>query len=86
MPQYKNASDEKAAALNGQASGNLDAGSSARDTSNRYLRATLLLATVLFLTALAQRFSTRPVRIGLVVVSASVLVLALVFLGTYPRA
>jgi hypothetical protein len=86
MPQYRNASEQRAAALNSQAGAHFNAGSDARSTSDRYLRVTLLLATVLFLTAIAQRFTTRAVRIGLLVVSAGILVLALVFIGTYPRA
>jgi hypothetical protein len=46
----------------------------------------VLLATVLFLTALAQKFTVRRVRIGLLVVCGVLLVVALVFLATYPRA
>jgi hypothetical protein len=41
---------------------------------------------VLFLTALAQKFKLEGVRIGLFAVSAVLLVIALYFVGTYPRA
>ena len=46
----------------------------------------MLLATVLFLTALAQKFKVHRVRVGLLVVCGVLLVVALYFLVTYPRA
>jgi hypothetical protein len=41
---------------------------------------------VLFLTALAQKFTVTRVRIGLIVVCGTLLVIALAFIATYPRA
>jgi hypothetical protein len=46
----------------------------------------VLLATVLFLTALAQKFRFENVRIGLLVVCTVLLVVGLVFIVTFPRA
>jgi hypothetical protein len=46
----------------------------------------VLLANVLFLTALAQKFTVRQVRVGLLVMCGVLLAVALVFLLTYPRA
>lgn len=86
MPQYHNASDERAATASRRASAAFDAGTQARETGDKYLRITVLLATVLFLTAIAQKFAVLKVRIGLLVVSAVLLVVALSFIGTYARA
>ena len=58
----------------------------AREQGERYIRDTILLATVLFLTALAPRFKVRALRLGLLGVSLALLVVALYFIGTYPRA
>lgn len=86
MPQYENAAAERAVARAQQASAAFEAGTAAREKGDKYLRNTVLLATVLFLTALAQRFKVHAVRTGLLVVCAVLLVIALVFIGTYPRA
>lgn len=86
MPQYKNAQAEKAVAKEAQAAHVFDEGTRARETADRYLRNTVLLATVLFLTALAQRFKVHSVRVGLLAVCGILLVIALYFIVTYPRA
>ena len=52
---------------------------------DKYLRNTVLLATVLFLTALAQKFKVHSVRLGLLVLCSVLLAIALVFIATYPR-
>lgn len=86
MPQYHNAAAERAAAYDEKASAAFEAGTKARERGDKYLRNTVLLATVLFLTALAQKFKLQNVRIGLLGVSAVLLVIALFYVGTYPRA
>jgi hypothetical protein len=86
MPQYQNAAAEQAAAYDEKASTAFEQGTKARERGDRYLRNTILLATVLFLTALAQKFKLVGVRIALAAVSAVLLVIALYFVGTYPRA
>jgi len=86
MPQYHNAASERAAVYDGRANVAFERGTHARETGDKYLRNTVLLATVLFLTALAQKFKLEGVRIGLFAVSAVLLVIALYFVGTYPRA
>jgi hypothetical protein len=43
--------------LNEQADAAFEAGTAARETVDRYVRETVLLATMLFLVAIAQRFS-----------------------------
>ena len=86
MPQYKNAQAELAAARNHQADVAFETGTKARERGDRYLRNTVLLATVLFLTALAQKFRVHNVRIGILVLCAILLAIALVSLIRYPRA
>jgi hypothetical protein len=86
MPQYDNAMATKAQAYDTRATTAFEQGTKARERGDKYLRNTVLLATVLFLTALAQRFKVEAVRIGLLGVSAVLLVIALYFVVTYPRA
>jgi hypothetical protein len=86
MPQYQNAQAKRAVAKNVQATSAYEAGTAAREKGDKYLRNTVLLATVLFLTALAQKFRFENVRIGLLVVCTVLLVVGLVFIVTFPRA
>jgi uncharacterized membrane protein len=86
MPQYRNAAAERAGAKVHQSGEAFEAGTQARVKSDKYLRNTVLLATVLFLTALAQKFKVQRVRVGLLVVCGVLLVIALYFIATYPRA
>jgi hypothetical protein len=53
---------------------------------HHYLRNTVLLATVLFLTALAQRFKVHGVRVALLAVAGCLLIVALYYVVTYPVA
>ena len=85
MPQYHNAAAAQSAAYSARATAAFSEGTTARERGEKYLRNTVLLATVLFLTALAQRFKLQGVRIGLLGVSAVLLVLALYYVATYPR-
>jgi hypothetical protein len=86
MPQYRNAAEERAEVQARRATAAFEEGTEARERGDKYLRNTVLLATVLFLTALAQKFRVPGVRIGLLVVCGALLVVALVFLGSLPRA
>jgi hypothetical protein len=85
MPQYRNAQAERAAAKDHRASEAFEEGTKAREQGDKYLRNTVLLATVLFLTALAQKFRVHSVRLGLLVLCGVLLTIALVFIVTYPR-
>ena len=86
MPQYHNAAAARAARFDRRASREFEEGTKARETGDRYLRNTVLLATVLFLTALAQKFKVFRVRLALVGVAGCLLVIALYFVVTYPTA
>lgn len=85
LPQYRNPSLEQATRLNADASAKFDAGTTATDTSDKYVRDTVLFASVLFLLAIAQRFELREVRIGAVLLSAGLTVFVLVSLVQLPR-
>jgi hypothetical protein len=69
MPEYRNAKSEEAAKLADQASEAFKSGAAARSRSDDYVRVTVLLATVLLLVAISQRFKTHQVRVGLAVLS-----------------
>ena len=86
MPQYHVAANTRAAMFDRRASEAFETGTAARETGDKYLRNTVLLATVLFLTALGMRFKVFGVRLALVGVSAGLLCLALYFVLTYPHA
>jgi hypothetical protein len=74
MPQYQNPYITQATRLNNQASTTFDHGTGARDSSDKYVRYTVLLASVLFLIALAQRLRVRSARIGLNAVAFGLLI------------
>jgi hypothetical protein len=85
MPQYHNTHNERGARLNDHASEVFEQGASARETGEKYVRTTVLLATVLFMIALSQRFGFLKLRIGLLAVALVLLATALISLATYPR-
>jgi hypothetical protein len=84
-PQYSNTYFSQASRLNTEAAKLFDQGTSAKDTSDKYVRYTVLLASVLFLIALAQRLRFPSARIGLNVVAVGVLAYAMTELLTLPR-
>jgi hypothetical protein len=85
MPEYQNRLLEEGAALNERASVVFDEGTEARETAEQYVRLTVLLATVLFLIALSQRFRMPGVRVSLLVVAGAVFVYDLVSIIGLPR-
>lgn len=85
MPEYRNAAVEKATELSKEATGLFEEGSKARGTSDNYVRATVLLATVLLLVAISQRFHTHVVRIGLAVLALILLCIPLWRILLLPR-
>lgn len=84
-PEYHNALLEKSAQLNKEATTAFTEGTEAREISERYVRGTVLFATVLFLVALAQRFKVPRVRMGLFFVAAALMLYALANVASYPR-
>ena len=86
MPEYRNARLEKARALGEQSRQEYERGVSSRETGDEYVRITVVLATVLLLTALSQRFHIHAARVGLVAVASIMLVVAVWWIATFPRA
>ena len=85
MPQYRNALLERGARGNERASQVFERGVAARETGDKYVRTTVLLATVLFLIALSQRFALFGLRVALLCVALVLLGVALGSIATYPR-
>jgi hypothetical protein len=85
MPEYHNAHLEESAKLSDEATKEFEAGSKARSKSDDYVRVTVLLATVLLLVAISQRFKTHKVRVGLAVVALILLCVPIYRIITLPR-
>ena len=85
MPQYRNLSFESADRLNALASVTFNQGTVARDTAERYVRDTVLFASVLFLVAIAQRFKVRSVRIATTTIAFGLAAYTTVAVATLPR-
>jgi hypothetical protein len=86
MAGYRSSKTEEAAKLNQQASQTFQRGDRARQRSDDYVRVTVMLATVLLLTAISQRFKIHAVRVGLAVTAALLLCLPIYRILTLPRA
>ena len=85
MPEYRNALLERSAQLNREATEAFTQGTEAREVAELYVRRTVMLATVLFLTALAQRFKVHRVRVGLLLVAAALMAYQLFNVAMHPR-
>ena len=76
MPEYANAHSEESARLAETAKGYFDAGVSKRETGAAYVRFTVLLATVVLLTALSQRFELLGARVAVLSVAFLLLLMS----------
>ena len=76
MAEYRSSKTEEAARLNNQATEVFEQGTKGREYADQYVRATVTLATVLLLIAISQRFKTRRVRVGLLVIAMFLLLLS----------
>jgi hypothetical protein len=85
MPEYVNAQIERGSELNERATEVFDEGTAARGRSDDYIRTTVVLATVLFLLALSQRFTTLQVRVGVLVVAGGLMLYGLATILSFPR-
>jgi hypothetical protein len=85
MPQYRQPGIAKSVRLNAEADALFSTGSSQGNTSDKYIRTTVFLASVLFLVGISTHFPLRAVRFGLVGVSGALLILSLVLLAQLPR-
>ena len=85
MPEYVNSKTVEGQTLNDEATATFDEGTESRETADRYVRQTVLLATVLFLVAIAQRFKFRGVRTATGVIALLLLLYAVSGIVTLPR-
>jgi hypothetical protein len=85
MEEYEDPLTEKAAEQNKEASHAFDLGVEYRKTGERYVRVTVILAAVLFLIAIGQRFQIRGVRYAVNVVAGILLVYAMFLFFIYPH-
>lgn len=86
MPQYKDANALVADRLEATTKRYFDAAGQSRETADDYVRATVFLATVLFLTALSQRFQFVAPRIIVIAIAAVLLTISMYWIVTLPRA
>ena len=85
MPDYHNANHEQFLRLNKQALEMADQGTKSGETGDNYVRITVLLATVLLITAIGQRFHFKAVRVVFMVLAFLLLCLPLLRLLMLPR-
>jgi hypothetical protein len=85
MPDYHNAKHEQFLDLNKQAKYIADQGTKSGETGDQYVRITVLLATVLLITAIGQRFRFRSVRVLFMILAWLLLCVPLWQLLMLPR-
>ena len=86
MAEYRNEKAEKGRTLAVEASRFYEDGVTSREKGDEYVRITVVLATVLLLIALSQRFKIRGPRLGLLAVAFVMLAVAMSWIATFPRA
>jgi hypothetical protein len=86
MPEYANSHSIQSMKLSEQAAAYFDQGVETRENADGYIKVTVFLATVLFLTALSQRFKTFGPRIAVIGVAFVLLAASLYWVLALPRA
>ena len=84
MPQYVIPQESLAKAYDKQADAAFAEGANAGSTSDKYIRDTVFLATVLFLVGISGHFRIRQARVGLIGMGALLLVFAVIQLLGLP--
>jgi len=85
MTEYHNAKHDRFVGLNNKAAEVADQGTKSGETGDEYVRITVLLATVLLITAIGQRFRFKAVRIVFMILAFLLLCLPLLRLLLLPR-
>src|SRR5215203_800529 len=84
MPQYKRPGEAEAQALDERAKAAFLDGEKDGSTADKYIRLTVVLASILFLVGISTHFPYRGVRYGLIGLGIALLVLSLVQLSGLP--
>src|SRR5213082_457255 len=85
MPDYHNAKHEQFLGLNREAADVMERGTKSGETGDEYVRITVLLATVLLITAIGQRFHFKAVRVVFMILACMLLRLPFLRLLMLPR-
>lgn len=85
MPEYHNAKHEQFLGLTKQAGDIADHGTKSGETGDQYVRITVILATVLLITAIGQRFRFKSVRVAFMIIAWLLLCLPFWQLLMLPR-
>jgi len=85
MPGFRNPLSEQGDALADEAAKAFDEGVHSRETGEHYVRVTVILAAVLFLVAIGQRFTFKGVRYAVMSVAAAFLIYGIVLIVAYPH-
>jgi hypothetical protein len=85
MPVYHSVKADEATRLNAEASERFELGNQARQHADKFVQVTVVLATVLLLISISQRFKNHRVRVGLAVVAVLILCLTLYRTLSLPR-
>jgi len=85
MPQYRQPLIAQAAVLEAHATTAFAEGEEFGATSDKYVRTTVILASILFLVGISAHFPLRGVRYGLVALGGVLLVISVVELANLPR-
>jgi hypothetical protein len=85
MPQFRDSSAERSQAISEKADVKYEEAVEARHNGEKYVRLTVILAAVLFLIAISQRFVIRGVRWTVLAVAGGFLIYCVVLLIMYPR-
>src|SRR5215472_14129689 len=85
MPDYHNAKHEEFLGLSKKATDTAEQGTKSGETGDQYVRITVLLATVLLITAIGQRFRFKAARVAFMIFAWLLLCLPLWQLLMLPR-
>ena len=86
MAEFRNANRDESTKLAQDSKDYFEKGVSMRETGDNYVKVTVLLATVLLLTALSQRFEIFGPRVAVVAVALVLLLISAYWIFTFPRA
>ena len=85
MPEYRQPGLATRRALDERANNAFNEGEESGATSDKYVRLTVLLASILFLVGISTQFPLRGVRYGMIALATVLLVVSLVQIATLPK-